>query len=237
MPDFPSRKGATPAEVWAYATRALSTPGDYQADVSALALESGGNLATVKGKTDNLPADPASESGAIKTETASIKTKTDNLPALPAPADEYDTVIAALQTDLDDPGQYQANVSGLAVESGGRLDNIPAFEAAIELSILMITDTEVTLVEKADDKIGILDGFVDLTTMEAGDTIVFRQFMQVKGAGDYVIYNEETVSDVQTVPLLHIVTKTAKDKIKVSAEQTAGTVRTLDVQFYRRLQA
>jgi hypothetical protein len=35
------------------------TIGDYKADVSALALESGGNLAAIKAKTDNLPAAPA----------------------------------------------------------------------------------------------------------------------------------------------------------------------------------
>jgi hypothetical protein len=118
-----------------------------------------------------------------------------------------------------------------------RLANIPAFETPVEASIVM-DGTEKTLVEKTDNKVGILDGYVDLTPMAAGDTIVVRQSMQVKAAGAYAKYAEETYSGAQTIPLLHIVTKTAKDKIKVTAQQTAiGTYRTLDVQFYRRLQA
>lgn len=39
--------GATAAQVWAYATRTLTDPDSYKADVSALALESGGNIATI----------------------------------------------------------------------------------------------------------------------------------------------------------------------------------------------
>jgi len=249
MPDFPSPAGggATAAEVWAYATRGLSTPGDYKADVTNLDVavstrspETGGNVAAIKGKTDNLPASPA-------------------------PANEYDTEMAHLDADVSSrsshaPGAIWLEATRTITALTGtprtdligedasfeaatgrpakipRLDNIPAYETPVEASIVM-TGLEVVLVEKTDDKIGVLDGYVDLSTMEAGDTIVIRQFMQVKAAGAYVKYAEESYDGVQTIPLLHVVTKTAKDKIKVTAEQTGGTNRTLDVQFYRRLQA
>ncbi|MBA7661887.1 hypothetical protein ES703_69907 [subsurface metagenome] len=247
MPDFPSRKGPTLAEIEASAILAKAA--------AQTSIET--KVDGVKTKTDPLPADPASESGAIKTETAAIKAKTDPLPAAPAPADEYDTEMARLDVDLSSrsehdpaaiwteasralttPADYKANVSALALESGGKLDKIPGYEAPVEASILMIMDTEVNLVEKTDNKIGILDGYVDLTPMAAEDTVVIRQSMQIKAEGAYVQYAEDTYSDVQTLnPLLHIITKTAKDKIKVTAEQTAGAVKTFDVQFYRRLQA
>ena len=119
-----------------------------------------------------------------------------------------------------------------------RLDSIPAFETPVEASIALTGPaTEDILVEKTDDKLAYLDGFVDLTPMQAGDTIVVRQYMQIKAAGAYAKYAEESYSDVQAIPLLHITTKPCKDKVKVTAEQTAGTNRTLDVQFYRRLVA
>ena len=69
--------------------------------------------------------------------------------------------------------------------------------------------SEQVLVSKEDDKIGVLDGYVDLTTMDTDDVIVIRQFMQVKAAGAYVKYAEESYSGPQTIPLLHIITKTA----------------------------
>ena len=91
----------------------------------------------IKLKTDNLPASPAA-TGAAMTLTAaydkakddvltplgvvdgivdSIKLKTDNIPASPAPANEYDARMTAIQADLDNPNQYKADVSGLALEA------------------------------------------------------------------------------------------------------------------------
>ena len=91
----------------------------------------------IKLKTDNLPASPAA-TGAAMTLTAaydkakddvltplgvvdgivdSIKLKTDLIPASPAPANEYDARMTAIQADLDNPNQYKADVSGLALEA------------------------------------------------------------------------------------------------------------------------
>ncbi|GAJ12331.1 unnamed protein product, partial [marine sediment metagenome] len=67
MPNFPKTVGLDPS-VWTDAKAVFI-------DVAA---------SDIKAKTDLLPADPASESGAIKTETAAIKVKTDPLPADPA---------------------------------------------------------------------------------------------------------------------------------------------------------
>jgi hypothetical protein len=55
-------------------------------------------LNTIDGKADTIDA---------------IKAKTDLIPASPAEAGEYTTAIAALQTDLDNPDQYKADVSGI----------------------------------------------------------------------------------------------------------------------------
>jgi hypothetical protein len=46
-----------------------------------------------------------------------IKTKTDNLPTDPADDSDIDTQLAAVQADLDNPSQYKADVSALALDS------------------------------------------------------------------------------------------------------------------------
>jgi len=46
-----------------------------------------------------------------------VKVKTDNIPLVPAPANEYDARMATIQADLDNPSQYKADISGLALES------------------------------------------------------------------------------------------------------------------------
>lgn len=63
-----------------------------------------------------------------------IKTKTDNLPATPASAGEYTSALTAIQNDLDNPSQYKADVSNLALQATslaikGQTDKIPAAPA------------------------------------------------------------------------------------------------------------
>jgi len=72
-------------------------PADPASESGAIKTET----AAIKAKTDGLPADPASESGAIKTETALIKAKTDGLPADPADQSELEDDLSRKYTFMD----------------------------------------------------------------------------------------------------------------------------------------
>jgi len=226
MPDFPTPPGggATAAQVWTYATRELTgitgTPriNIIGADES---LDTHGYTSVRAGKLDQLDAAISSRSSHSAVDIWAVASRT------------ITALTGTPRSDLlGEDATFEAGVGARKVRID-RLDNIPAWETPVEQSIAM-DGTEKILVEKTDNKIGLLDGFVDLTPMAGGDTIVVRQYMQIKAAGAYVKYAEESYSGAQTIPLLHVITKPGKDKIKVSAQQTAGTNRTLDVQFYRR---
>jgi len=255
MPDFPQIGGATAAQIWAYATRRLSDATNITSDGATI------NQALIA----NLDAAISTRSSHSAADIWAVATRrlsdAQNITSDGATIDQ--AKIARLDADISSRSSHAAaDVWGVAsrqltaitgtprsdllgedasFEAGtgarkARIDKTPAFETYVETSVVM-DGTEKTLVEKADDKMGMLDGYVDLTPMQAGDTIVIRQSMKVKAAGAYVKYAEETYSGAQTIPLLHVVTKTAKTSIKVTAEQTAGTNRTLDVQFFRRVEA
>jgi hypothetical protein len=250
MPDFPSVGGATPAQVWAYATRELTgftgTPRTNLLGEDAT-FEAG--TGARKAKIDNIDATVSSRAtqaqilsdatpfaGARIDAAISSRSSHSAADVWAVGARTITTLAGQPRTDLlGEDATFEAGTGARKVRID-RLDNIPAFETVVEQSIVM-DGTEKTLVEKIDNKVGLLDGYVDLTPMASGDTIVIRQYMKVKAAGAYAKYAEETFTGAQTIPLLHLTTKTAKTSIKVTAEQTAGTNRTLDVQFYRRLQA
>ena len=78
--------------------------------------------------------------------------------------------------------------------------------------------------------LGKLHIYLDLAAMQAGDTTMIRQYMKIKAGGAYRKYAEETYSGVQTMPLLSIVMKPAKDGVMVSLQQTAGVNRSYDWQ-------
>lgn len=225
-PDFPSPPGGgvTAAQVWAYATRELTdfvgTPRTSLIGANE-SLDTHGYTSLRAGKLDQLDVAISSRSSHAAADIWTQVTRTlTGLTGIP-------------RTDLlGEDATFEAGV-GARKTRIDRLDNIPAWETPVETSIVM-DGTEKILVEKTDNKLGLLDGFVDLTPMAGGDTIVVRQYMQVKAAGAYAKYAEETYTGAQTIPLLFLTTKAAKDKIKVTAQQTVGTNRTLDVQFYRR---
>lgn len=241
MPDFPARGGATAAEVWAYATRNLNSDANNairDAILSDATKIPGGNIdAAITSRSTLTQGQILSDAtpfagGNID---AAITSRSSH-----AAGDIWGVVTRQLTGITGTPrsdllGEDATFEAGSGARKA-RIDATPAFETPVETSVVM-DGTEKTLVEKTDDKQGILEGYVDLTPMAGGDTIVVRQYMIVKAAGAYAKYAEETYTGAQSIPLLYIVTKAAKTSVKVTAQQTAGTNRTLDCQFYRRLTA
>ncbi len=117
-----------------------------------------------------------------------------------------------------------------------RIDKLAAFDAPTESSVVM-DGTEKILFENTDVKSSELEAWLDFTTMAGGDTIVVRYYRKVKAAGAYVKYAEETYTGAQSIPLLCILSKKAYRDIKITAQQSAGVNRTLDVQVIRAKEA
>ncbi len=113
------------------------------------------------------------------------------------------------------------------------LDRLLAPQTPIEGTVAM-DGTEKTVVERTGTLEFNLDGYIDLTPMTSGDIIIIREYMQIASGGSYVKYAEETYSGSQSIPLLHIVTKPARYGLKITAQQTGGTNRTLTYQFFER---
>lgn len=103
-------------------------------------------LAATKTVVDGIVADMASVDdittplSVVDDIVDAIKLKTDLIPASPAEAGEYTAAIAAVQAELDNPDQYKADVSGLALEStltaikgaGWSTETLAAIKSAID---------------------------------------------------------------------------------------------------------
>jgi len=99
-----------------------------------------------------------------------IKAKSDLIPASPAEAGEYTTVIAALQTDLDNPDQYKADVSTLATTAH---------------------------VQEVEDKVDIVDGIADAILDDTGTSGVLLSTSALGSIfDDEVIVGTYTFSDL-----------------------------------------
>jgi hypothetical protein len=141
------------------------------------------------------------------------------------------------QPRIDIMGEDASFEAGTGTRKGyiDRLAKVEAFDIPIEGSVTMDgTEKNVVLDEITGNPQRFLEGYIDLTPMASGDTVVIRQYMKIAAAGAYVKYAEETYSGAQSLPLLFVTTKVGSYGIKVTAQQTAGTNRTFSFQFFRR---
>jgi hypothetical protein len=91
--------------------------------------------------------------------------------------------------------------------------------------------TEQTIVEYV--KVGRVIGYIDLSNMTTGDTIVIRQYMKLKTGGEYKKYAEETYSGTQSIPIIYITPKETDYGVKITIQQTAGTYKSFDYNFLK----
>lgn len=245
-PDFPAGGGgATAAQVWAYAARTMTAlTGQPRTDLLGEDADFEAGAGTRKARID---ATISSRSTLTQAQILSDATPfpgadinaTISSRSSHAAADVW-AVVARQLTAFT--GQPRTDLIGsdasfeAATGRPAKLDDIPYFEAAVEGSLLM-TGSEQVLVEKTDDKAGLLEGMINLTPMQAGDTVVVRESMQTISTGTYAKYAEETYSGAQSIPLLQILTRVSTHDIKVTIHQTAGTNRTFEYSFTRRREA
>jgi hypothetical protein len=227
MPDFP-RVSATvdPSVIWNYSTRTLTGfTGTPRSDLLGVDqdLATIGYTSTRAAKLDNLDVAVSTRSSHTVADIWGYTTRT--LTSL------------AGQPRIDLLGEDANFEAGTGTRKAliDRLARVEAFDDPIEGTVTMDgTEKNVVLDEITGNPQRFLEGYIDLSPMASGDTIVVRQYMKIASAGAYVKYAEETYSGAQSIPLLFIVTKPGKYGIKITAQQTAGTNRTLTYQFFRR---
>lgn len=78
-----------------------------------------------------------------------------------------------------------------------------------------------------------VEGALSLHPMQAGDTIVIREYMAIyaNGVPTYHLYASHTYNDAQTEPLVRFTKKTINTGWKVTAQQTAGVNRNIPYAF------
>ena len=82
----------------------------------------------------------------------------------------------------------------------------------------------------------LVDGYIDLSELASGESITVREYMMIKSGGSFVLYAEETYSNAQSIPLLHITTKPARYGLKVELymESAPAADRNFDYQLFAK---
>jgi len=81
------------------------------------------------------------------------------------------------------------------------------------------------LVFEVTDYKRFVEAFVDLSPMQAGDSIIVRQYMRIISGGAYKMYADVPYDDAQIIQLLWVVPKPSNYGLKLTIQQTAGANR------------
>jgi hypothetical protein len=220
MPDFPKVSAVVdPSVIWSYSTRTLTEfKGTPRADLIGAdeSLDTHGYTSARALKLDNLDATISSRATASDVWSYSARSLTE--------------LKGQARIDLlGEDASFEAGTGTRKVV----LDRLLAPTSPLE-GTLTADGTEQTVVDVTGTLEFNLDGYIDLSNMASGDTVVIRQFMKISSGGNYIKYAEETYSGAQSLPLLHIVTKPAVYGLKITLQQTAGTNRNYPYQFFKR---
>jgi len=110
------------------------------------------------------------------------------------------------------------------------ITDVAVEEDAIKLTAL---DVEVEVFSVSDDRVMMVTGYVDLSEMQSGDTVVLREHIAIEPYGTPKGFTTVSYSDAQTDPIVCFPLKVIRGGYKVTIKQTAGTPRSFKYQFIK----
>jgi hypothetical protein len=108
----------------------------------------------------------------------------------------------------------------------------PALISIVKKDTIMADGTEQVLLEYSG-RISTIAGYIDLSNMRAGDTVIIRSYVKIKEDGGYVLYHPETFIGEQTEPALYTLPRLSGLAFKITLQQTTGSYKSFDYLFVK----
>jgi len=78
-----------------------------------------------------------------------------------------------------------------------------------------------------------LEGYIDLSAMASGDTVVIKRYVRIEDGGEYRLHASETYIGVQEEPLVRFPPMVSYYGMKITLQQTGGVYRRFPYQFFK----
>jgi hypothetical protein len=78
-----------------------------------------------------------------------------------------------------------------------------------------------------------LMGYINLKNMQAGDTIIIREYVKLLSSSSYSEYDKTLYVGVQVEPVIYFKSKEVQFGVRVTLQQTAGSYRNIEYDFFK----
>jgi hypothetical protein len=102
----------------------------------------------------------------------------------------------------------------------------------IASGILKATGGEDVVLEYTDSKPFKIQGWINLKNMAAGDVVIITQSFTLQNDTEPSIFARRTYKDAQSQPLVHITPREILKSVKITLQQTGGTLKQYPFEFY-----
>jgi hypothetical protein len=102
----------------------------------------------------------------------------------------------------------------------------------LKSGVLTATGGEDVVLEYADSEPFKIQGWINLKNMAAGDVVVITQRFTLQNDTEPSIFAQRTYKDTQSQPLIHITPREILKGVKVTIQQTSGTLKSFPHEFY-----
>jgi hypothetical protein len=102
----------------------------------------------------------------------------------------------------------------------------------LKSGVLTATGGEDVVLEYADSEPFKIQGWINLKNMAAGDVVVITQRFTLQSDTEPSIFAMRTYKDAQSQPLIHITPREVLKGVKVTIQQTSGTLKSFAYEFY-----
>jgi hypothetical protein len=108
----------------------------------------------------------------------------------------------------------------------------PLLISVVKKDTIIADGSEQTLLEYVG-RISAISGYIDLSNMASGDTVLIKSYVKLKEDGDYKLYYPETFTDAQSAPALYLLPRMSGFAFKITLQQTTGSYKSFDYLFVK----
>jgi len=166
----------------------------------------------------------------------------DTIPTINGKADTLLTRLSAARaTYLDElapanlPTDIATLLTRLSATRATYLDSIPTLLISVEAEGTLTADgnEQEILNLAAGSPPKVVDGIIDLANMQAGDTVVAKEYVRSTSGGAWRLYATTTYTNVQSEPGIYFERISSRYGSRVTLQQTGGTNRTYPYLFMK----